>query len=407
MKKTKEGISLIVLVITIIVMIILAAAIIISLNNTGIIGNSNKAVDETNKKTVQEITNLAWGEAYADGVRSVDKLKEAVEKALENNNLNPKDYGINVTENGVDIAKGWLQTKNYTVVKGDYKLEIGDVIYYHDKADNGLEKYTDGWKVLGAENGKLLIVSTKKVDSKKYHTESSLEKYKELYQNEVDRLNEECSIYGTGEGAIGARSIKTSDIDKVTGYNKQAITYANGTLAEPGNEITFYWQKGSNYPYYETSNGLKGNLEIEYTSFVWFDNNNEYHIMERPTNQTEEKQKICTITVSYYYYEVVTTDKLEANKQIFLGSPKAYKMLFEDEIQYMLADRIIAYKGSKIYYNIRHIYKNTISSIIMLQSDSSLASVYDTTNDIRAVVTLKDDVNLTGSSASGWGIASK
>ena len=100
MKKIKEGISLIVLVITIIVMIILAAAIIISLNNTGIIENSNKAVDETNEKTVQEIANLAWGEAYADGVRSVDKLKEAVEKALENNNLNPKDYGINVTENG-------------------------------------------------------------------------------------------------------------------------------------------------------------------------------------------------------------------------------------------------------------------------------------------------------------------
>ena len=45
-----KGISLIVLVITIIVMIILAAAIIISLNNTGIIENANKAVDETNEK---------------------------------------------------------------------------------------------------------------------------------------------------------------------------------------------------------------------------------------------------------------------------------------------------------------------------------------------------------------------
>ena len=46
--KSKRGISLIVLVITIIVMIILAAAIILSLNNAGIIGNANKAVQETN-----------------------------------------------------------------------------------------------------------------------------------------------------------------------------------------------------------------------------------------------------------------------------------------------------------------------------------------------------------------------
>ena len=72
----KKGISLIVLVITIIIMIILAAAIIISLNNTGIIGNANKAVDETNEKTVQEIANLAWGEAYANGTRSAEDLKK-------------------------------------------------------------------------------------------------------------------------------------------------------------------------------------------------------------------------------------------------------------------------------------------------------------------------------------------
>ena len=134
----KKGISLIVLVITIIVMIILAAAIIISLNNTGIIDNSNKAVDETNEKTVQEIENLAWGEAYANGARSTSDLKDAVKKALENNNVDTKDYGINVTESGVDIAKGWLLTKNKKVIKGNIQLNIGDIVKYEDKAgENG------------------------------------------------------------------------------------------------------------------------------------------------------------------------------------------------------------------------------------------------------------------------------
>ena len=45
--KIKKGISLIVLVITIIIMIILASAIIISLNDSGVIDNANKAKYDT------------------------------------------------------------------------------------------------------------------------------------------------------------------------------------------------------------------------------------------------------------------------------------------------------------------------------------------------------------------------
>jgi len=60
----KKGISLIVLVITIIVMIILAAAIILSLNNAGIIGNANKAVEETDEAQLKNIAVLAWSDAY-------------------------------------------------------------------------------------------------------------------------------------------------------------------------------------------------------------------------------------------------------------------------------------------------------------------------------------------------------
>ena len=158
----RRGISLIVLVITIIVMIILAAAIIISLNNTGIIDNANKAVDETNEKTVEEIANLAWGEAYANGARSVTDLKDAVEKALNENNVDTNKYGIEVTENGVTI--GWKQTADKKVIKGDKVLEIGDVVNYHDAANaDKTESYTGGWQVLGAENGKIKLLSTKNI----------------------------------------------------------------------------------------------------------------------------------------------------------------------------------------------------------------------------------------------------
>ena len=62
----KQGISLIVLVITIIVMIILAAAIILSLNNAGIIGNANQAVFKQNINNYLSELDLYYMDALVD-----------------------------------------------------------------------------------------------------------------------------------------------------------------------------------------------------------------------------------------------------------------------------------------------------------------------------------------------------
>ncbi len=61
-RNEKKGMSLIVLVITIIIMIILASAIILSLNDTNIIGRAEEArtlSDNTNKR---QAANIALGE---------------------------------------------------------------------------------------------------------------------------------------------------------------------------------------------------------------------------------------------------------------------------------------------------------------------------------------------------------
>lgn len=164
---SKRGISLIVLVITIIIMIILAAAIIISLNNTGIIGNANKAVEETNTKIVEEIANLAWGEAYAKAksegrTATKSELESAVKSALESNDVNDEEYGMNVTESGVDIVKGWLQKDDEIIVRGTQELKIGEVINYEDKAGkDGAKAYNGKWKILGARVVVLLMPDIK------------------------------------------------------------------------------------------------------------------------------------------------------------------------------------------------------------------------------------------------------
>ena len=100
----KRGISLIVLVITIIVMIILAAAIIISLNNTGIIGNANKAVDETNKNQIFEMAEISWLEGKSMGKTGDDLnsyVQDGLTKSIPENNL--KDYTVLVTDEKVSV----------------------------------------------------------------------------------------------------------------------------------------------------------------------------------------------------------------------------------------------------------------------------------------------------------------
>ena len=106
----KKGISLIVLVITIIVMIILAAAIILSLNNAGIIGNANKAVEMTNDKTIQTAADLKYSEYILNNkLAGETPVGEWIETELI------KD-GVLTTEQ----ASEYIITNEGQVIKGHY-----------------------------------------------------------------------------------------------------------------------------------------------------------------------------------------------------------------------------------------------------------------------------------------------
>ena len=98
--KKKQGISLIVLVITIIVMIVLAAAVVLTLNNTGIIGKANEAVEKTNLKEVEQLASIVWAEEFMDGKRG-ETLKQAVLDKLKDYTDN---YNFNITDGGVTVA---------------------------------------------------------------------------------------------------------------------------------------------------------------------------------------------------------------------------------------------------------------------------------------------------------------
>ncbi len=99
----KNGISLIVLVITIIVMIILAASVVIALNNTGVIDKASHAVKITDEKQVQDLAALAWAEAYLDESRT-DTIENVVKEELEKHGVTDDNWNINVTDTGVTVT---------------------------------------------------------------------------------------------------------------------------------------------------------------------------------------------------------------------------------------------------------------------------------------------------------------
>ena len=178
--KNTKGITLIALVVTIIVLLILAGVTINAVfGKDGII---QKAQDAQNR----------MDQATQNDLDAINGLNEWI------------DGKINGT------TRNWIQNKT-SVTNGTTTYTVGDDYTY----DCGVSGYTGGWKVLGAENGKLLIMSTVDVGTLglKGISGDGTTDYPAGYSNGIEKLDEMCAPYGTN-----ARSITVEDINRVTGY---------------------------------------------------------------------------------------------------------------------------------------------------------------------------------------------
>ncbi|MBR6689207.1 MAG: type II secretion system protein [Clostridia bacterium] len=101
--KRKQGVSLIVLVITIIVMIILAASVVITLSNTGIINRASLVVDLANQSQVQNLASLIWADAYTNNLRGQVLIDEVIDK-LEEQGIKEDEWNIIVSDKGVNVT---------------------------------------------------------------------------------------------------------------------------------------------------------------------------------------------------------------------------------------------------------------------------------------------------------------
>ena len=201
----QTGITLIALVVTIVVLLILAGVSINAIfSENGII---NRAKDAQNKMNL----------AIENDQKGINELS----KWLDNQ--------VNRTTGGDDPVTptgNWTQNKT-SVTNGTTTYTVGDDYTY----DCGVSGYTGVWKVLGAENGKLLIMSTVDVGTLQLSG-------KDGYNTGISQLNTMCAQYGTN-----ARSIKVEDINRVTGYDPtnqgDGTVFGAGQFYEYGNKVTY------------------------------------------------------------------------------------------------------------------------------------------------------------------------
>ena len=259
--KNKNAISLIVLVITIIVMAILAATVIITLSNTNIIEQAQKAKDATNQASEKETLSVAlaeWKIVEAKGTKTFEEFMK--EKFGEEKVSKTSEDEVTV---GMESGNKYIVAKNGTITDTTETVNasIGTFVEYdvaYTDVYNSDYKYTktNGWRLLDYtkntngtySNVKLISTGVPAILYYDY-TESDTN----LYVRDEAKLEEFKSVLG-------------SDYRYYTGTNTYYALQAAAGLYYNFGDIKFAYgtsSRGENLGYFTemTSNGITYNSE--------------------------------------------------------------------------------------------------------------------------------------------------
>lgn len=232
---------------------------------------------------------------------------------------------------GISFNKKWVREGN-TISRGEEIYQIGD--YYEYDETNGGE--IDGlidvkWQVMGVEDGHLLLVSNKTVETLTLGSANNLEEAKNDYLTGSEQMNKIIEKYAHGKDAISARSISNKDIINVFELNMDNDVHEE--------IISYYW--GSNSKMISIDVRENSNETDMYSEgkFHWFDfSNNEWKIDvnnnqgsdENPKKIIEEKMDLMVIGAEDYdsdYYNHFDEDKN------YVGEDKRVTMLFSKSLK--------------------------------------------------------------------------
>ena len=352
-KRIERGITLVALVVTIVVLLILAGITIATLfGDNGVINKAQKAKNETDRTAIEEQEGL-------------NKTEEDMANAIKGNSSQ---------------GNSWTQPEPLKpeITNGEITLEIGDYVDYDctnsgatytspaEKTGHTVEQifkadaYYYGWRVLGVdkETKQLQLISEDFVQPTEGGKALGVRQAYNLqgqvgYVNGADELNKICNIYGTGEGATGARCVNIDDINWITGYNpnntgvKDKNKTGNGTkcysgqIYEYGNNVKYTLTSGG--VKYEPSNSAASGTSSSYKQFIYYDETSK-------TWKSLATGGSVTLKSSRYYYYPTTLQEsrgIDATIGIARTSTE-YKMLFTNSSTG--ADTANIGKTDNVYY---------------------------------------------------------
>jgi hypothetical protein len=283
---------------------------------------------------------------------------------------------LTIGKNNTSTVTTYTSTKTATGIDNDQVFTID--------ADNT-------WQILGtSENGEITLISENVI----YPTDISgneLSGY-ELkgsagYEYSVNELNRICAVYGQGYGAITGRSVTMDDINSLTGYTQSS--YNTGKIDKYGNEVKYYWNNNSK-PYYETTNGLEGNLTNSHTTkkgFTYFDTTtNTWKTSVKPSSIV--KTLITTLKSTYYTYK--------ASDLNISTSSNIYNLIFDTD--YWVATESTHTSTDTVQYGLFYVKNGEVNADTLYTAQSD---VLTKKHGIRPVIVLNSNVELQETETSG------
>ena len=449
--KERNGITLIALVITIIVLLILAGVVITTLTgDNGILGKAKTAKTTNDEEKAKEQIKIAVMGSYGkDGELNYDDLTKNLGQIGIKDLPNEASYPLEVTLDGVSAtieangevnfttSGGYTQTGD-TITSPDGKtMKVGDYVdydptlganasdltYSSPSSKTGADSNQDfnvatyksagyGWRVLGAKNGKIRLISEEFIGPGTY-TDSSRTYYaltgQKGYINGIEELNKISGIFGHGKGAEKATSITVEDINEITGYNPETAKYGKGNFWEYGNKVTYTRGSGtalsssatngqtwsgtqSTFNYYDKASKTfkaltSGNIQITSTSYNYNPTtlNSE---QAKPTQGVDENGVYNTVYQMLFGKYTIDNNSYSRS---FTGTGT--------QPNYWLASDCACADNYYVNWGLRYVYNG---------GDVYGGSLYHSSGNeigysrgVRAVVSLKSDISLEWNDTAG------
>ena len=314
--------------------------------------------------------------------------KTIVEKTITSNGGSPTDTGID----------RYYKASEKTLAEGNG----------HGAQTFSNKAVTNGWRVLGADDttGELLIISADPIQTTE--TVNFVLQGIAGYNYGEQELNKVCSVFGSGYGATGARSVNIDDLNKITGYNPNNVgkydpeqniigtKYGKDQPYEYGNQTTYAWTETENQISWSGSNtksGIGSNSKYVTYGFNWYDIASKTW---KNSQSTTTPTAIAAFTSTSYDYYPDSLNALSGTGEGLSTESEEYKTLFMNKmgskVGYFLASSCVFSDSSRVIFGMHIVSSN--GRVYFNDLYYSYGNVLELNRGVRPVVSLKADIEL-------------